>query len=296
MRRDDQAAALADLERAIKNDPAGPLSPSAAYALEQKGEVLLKLKRYAEAVKAFDAALVLVPDQLEAYLSRAKALLSENHFADAVKSLDGYFERERERRKSQGEVYRARARAQSRLGNYAEAAEDYTRSLELEPDDTTTRANRGWAYVVLEESRLALRDFDKVLQALPDNGDAHNGRGYARVRLGHYRDGIQDAEKALQLGPKDTRTYYNAARTYAQAVLRVAEQEQGKPDAALRELRLKYAERALALLSQAIEGVPASQRTSFWVKTIQPDSGLNPIRRTPGFLQLADKYGDEKLK
>src|SRR5208337_4081710 len=98
---------------------------------------------------------------------------------------------------------------------------DYTHALELEPDRASVHASRGWAHVVLESPRLALRDFEKVLALEPKNADAHNGHGFALVKLGPYREGIADAEEALRLAKPDARMLYNAARTYSWAVLRV---------------------------------------------------------------------------
>ena len=54
--------------------------------------------------------------------------------------------------------------------------------------------------------------------------------------------------------------------------------------------RAEYQDRALLLLRQALDLTPREQRASFWRDYIQPDSALNPIRRSPGFEQLAIEY------
>ena len=138
--------------------------------------------------------------------------------------------------------------------------------------------------MAFDASALALPDFEAAIRLDAKNGDARNGRGFARVRLGQdVRGAVGDAEEAIRLGPETSRTLYNAARTYAQAV--------GRFDARTipRDLPLatrgRYQDRAVQLLRQAIVHVPAAQRGLYW-KTIEPDAALDPIRRSAGFVQL----------
>jgi tetratricopeptide (TPR) repeat protein len=139
---------------------------------------------------------------------------------------------------------------------------------------------------------LALRDFEQVLKLDPDNGDAYNGRGYARVKLDQYRPAVEDAREALRRGPRTARMAYNAARIYAQAVGKL-EIDKTLPAPRARELASEYQDSALALLRQALDLLPAPKRPAFWEQTVQPDSALNPIRRSNGFLQLAAPFAQQ---
>jgi tetratricopeptide (TPR) repeat protein len=289
-RQGDLEAALSDLGQAIRHEPRGPASPEAAGDRLERGRLLLQGGRCAAAVRELDAALAIQPDSPEAHRLRAEALLRLERFARALPSLDRYLAGEVKKGPTLAAAYRARGRARSKVGDHAGAAEDYTHALALEPADAGTHAGRGWAYVLLEAPALALRDFDKALELEPQSADACNGRGYARVKLGRYREGARDAEQAVRLGPPDTRTCYNAARALAQAALRAEADSLPKPGA--RELSTAYRERAVSLLRQAHDALPADQRPSFWRQTVLRDAALSPLRHTTGFRQLTQAHAD----
>jgi tetratricopeptide (TPR) repeat protein len=174
------------------------------------------------------------------------------------------------------------------LGRYGEAIDDYTAALALKATPQT-RAQRGWAYLMNDATRLALGDFEAVLKEEPGNADAHNGRGLARARLGQQRSALEDAEEALRRGGRNPRTVYNAARVYAQ----VAGHLQGKggtPGWQGQEMVARCQERATGLVREALELVPTWQRAPFWRECVQGDAMMDPIRPALTFGRLAARY------
>jgi tetratricopeptide (TPR) repeat protein len=282
----DREAALRDLDRAIRLDPLGSL---AASNHAERGRIMQEDGRLQEALRAYDTTLVLRPDLAYVYRWKAETL---TQLADAgpdasrelqqqiVRVLDAYFETG----PPAADLFRARGQARSKLGDFGGALDDYTHALGIEPD-SATHAARGWTYqLAFDASALALRDFEAALRLEAKNGDAFNGRGFARVQLGQdVRGAVTDAEEALRLDPQGSRTLFNAARTYAQAV--------GRFDARTtpRDLTLarrgQYQDRAVQLLRQAVGCVPAARRRSYW-RTIEADTALDPIRPCSGFHQL----------
>jgi tetratricopeptide (TPR) repeat protein len=239
-------------------------------------------------VQTLDTALAVQPNHDAALKLKAEALLQVNDVREAILTMDRYLHGKRKRYQEPG-VYRARAHALASVGDYEKAVEDYTHILELEPTDVPARTGRGWAYLALEAPNLALRDFEAVVQLDPQNGEGYDGRGYARARSGQHRQAVQDAETAVRLGPTTPRSLYNAARTYAQAAL-TAEADPALQNPRGRETRRQYQERGMSLLREALEAVPVGERPSFWSRYVQRDTALNPVRRTPSFLQLAESY------
>src|SRR5262249_31948602 len=103
-------------------------------------------------------------------------------------------------------------------------------------------------------------------------------------KLGQYREAVEDAEKAVKLGPDDDpRIAIGAARIYSQSV--------GKIDAdpgALRRFagyRFEWQDRALKELRRALPMLPADRRLD-----ALRDPAFEPIRRSPGYAQLATEY------
>jgi tetratricopeptide (TPR) repeat protein len=261
VQRKEPDLALSDFDRAIQHETAN--SPLTAEDHVERGRLLLRIRKYPEALASFDRALRLNKDHAQALRLRAEVLFSLNRFQEVVETFDRYLETGKPRES----VYRARGLARAELGKYPGAIEDYTRALELEPT-SAVYAYRGWAHLVCEAPRLALRDFQLAIDLDPKNGDAHNGRGFIRVSMHHHREAIRDAEEALRLGPTSPRLYYNAARIYAQC-----------PGAANEA-------RALELIRKALGLVIAEERPAFWSKYIQADSALQPIRLSRTFMQL----------
>jgi tetratricopeptide (TPR) repeat protein len=155
----------------------------------------------------------------------------------------------------------------------------YSQSLALAPD-TRTLSNRGWAYLKQEAVRPALDDFDAVLKRNPQDADALSGRGAALVLRGRAADvtsAVSAAEKSLRAEPKTFARLMACARIYTRAaeLLRARPAPQGN-DPRVR----RYAQRALELLREAEELLPAKERETFWRDHVQGDPALLQLVRT----------------
>ncbi len=289
----DWKAAVSDLEQAVRHEPAGRDGPAAAADLRLLGQLLLKNGRAAEALRTADAALAAAPDDPASQRVRAEALLCLDRFAEAVPALNRYVEGERRAgRRPEARVYRARAQAAAAVGDYAAAAEDYSRALDGgdEPSAAADHTGRGWCYIMLEAWPLALRDFEQTVRLDPDDSDGYNGRGYALVRCGRSREAVRDADKALQFGPRQPRTLYNAARIFAQAAADAPDDPRARAEQAQRR------QCALDLLREAMESLPEAQRPDFWRRNVEHDAALNPVRATAEFRRLPQPTSPARRK
>jgi tetratricopeptide (TPR) repeat protein/tRNA A-37 threonylcarbamoyl transferase component Bud32 len=286
----DLAGALEDFGQAIREQPGG--APVAQDHLE-RASILILEQHPDEALRACDAALAAQPDYADADRVRAEVLFDLQRFDEATRSYDRYVEREGRKqspaRPLMAKALREAAMARSRLGRYAESVDDLTRALALDPADARTRALRGWAYLVSDAPRLALRDFEELLRLDAANGDAYAGRGYARAKIGQYRPAVADAGEAVRLGPRTPRQLYNAARVFALAVGAI-DAEPAPRARAGQQLRYDCQQRALSLLAKALAETPAKERPDFWADYVKADPALQAIRPSPGFARLAAQY------
>jgi tetratricopeptide (TPR) repeat protein len=270
--RKDHQAALEDFSKAIQAYPR-------AEDYSECGRILRGLKRYQEALAAYDSALKANPACEDALLGRCETLCKLGNWTDACSSLDEFLKRCKQTATSSvlADVYRVRGLTEEKLGRHADAIADFTVSLSHKAD-SPTYAHRGWAYLVSKAPQLALLDFENAIQLDDKNGDAYNGRGAARialaVKLNHVREAIADAETALSHGPaSDPRLLWNAARIYAQAADRLdAEREFARS-----RISGEYRKQVLRLLREALKETPAAERASFVRKSIQADSILSPF-------------------
>jgi tetratricopeptide (TPR) repeat protein len=280
VRADDLEPALRDLGEALRLDPGGQTGPAAAGDHVERGRILYRLGRYEAAMQEGDAALTARPDSA-AHRLRAEALLHLGRYQEAVRALDQY----EKTGPPAAEVYRVRGHARAKLGDQAGAVEDYSRALALGPDSATF-ASRGWVYLLAHGAPgLALADFDEAIRHDPGNGDAYTGRGNARAQLGQLQAAAADADEALRRGPETPRLLLGVARIFALAAARLDTDQVGRRPASARR---QYEDRATDVLRRALRLLPADQRAPFWELYVRQDTAWAALRRSPGFVELAD--------
>jgi tetratricopeptide (TPR) repeat protein len=147
---------------------------------------------------------------------------------------------------------REKGNAHRNRGEYGQALEEYTRSLELSPKSVQTLFARGETYLKLnklpeavadftsavtidpkfaagwrrrgdahfqaQDYRAAITDYTRVINLLPRACDVYTLRGDTYCRLSQYAEAIDDYTQALEIDPSDRVARRN--RGYAQAMLR----------------------------------------------------------------------------
>jgi tetratricopeptide (TPR) repeat protein/tRNA A-37 threonylcarbamoyl transferase component Bud32 len=260
----------------------------------ERGRLHYQEKRYMEALTDAQRVSELTPGDARATRLQAGIFYELKRYPEAVAAFDAYLGKENGKR-TPG-VYAGRGLARWRQRDYRGAIEDFTEALALESDEALgeretvqLHSDRGWIYLLDGDApRLALDDFNEVLKLKPDNADALAGRGYARIKTGDYLRAVADADEAVRCAPKEARIHYLAARTYAQAADRA---EADTRQRLHRELAVKYESRALALLQLALNHTPTAQRADYWRNTLRKDRALVPLHRNAGFVKLDKVYG-----
>ena len=94
-------------------------------------------------------------------------------------------------------------------GNYQGAIADYTKAIEINPQNATAYNNRGSAKDDLGDYQGAIDDYDKAIEINPQNADAYNNRGVAKGNLEDYQGAIADYTKAIEIDPQHANAYGN---------------------------------------------------------------------------------------
>ena len=111
-------------------------------------------------------------------------------------------------------IYNNRGLAYSGKNEYDRALEDYSKAIELKPDDADAYYNRGVAYARKSEYDRALEDCSKAIELKPDYAEAYYSRGAAYVIKSEYDRTIEDCSKAIELKPDYAEAYYIRGATY----------------------------------------------------------------------------------
>lgn len=178
--RDDMNGALALYERA------SVLRPDSAVPWHDRGAALGRLRRYPEALEAFDAALRLDPDSAGARFNRAIVLEKLDRVDEAA------------------EAYRALAPGDSpyapraalnlgtilvRRGDRDGAKAAYERCVALDPESAAGRHNLGALLVELGDDAAARPHLERAAALRPDDPRPH-------ALLGQIADDADDVESA----------------------------------------------------------------------------------------------------
>jgi tetratricopeptide (TPR) repeat protein len=257
-----------------------PVHVVLSYHLE-RARGLVHARRWQDAVQACDAALEIAPEHPLPYELRGHALLALQQYEQAEWSFELFV---RKGGTATSDTFRARGQARMKLGRFPEAADDYTRALQLAPDAEIYQ-HRGWAHFFSDAWKLALRDFTRAIELNPADTDALVGRGLARVMLGDHRQAVADAYATFARKPRAPEMMHNIACIFALAADRVA-LDPAAPD---REASgNEYRKRALVAVAEALRLVPADSRQAFWQEKVLIDPALASLRGDPRFLALGE--------
>ena len=145
-----------------------------------------------------------------AYESRGIAYFGKDEYDNAIRD----YNKAVELKPDNARAYRSRGDAYNNKGEYEQSIQDYDKAIELKPDDATIYLNRGNAYNDKGEHERAIQDYDKAIELKPDDAGAYLNRGVAYNRKGEYDEAIQDYDKAIELKPDDAMAYSNRAAAY----------------------------------------------------------------------------------
>lgn len=162
----DYEGALAHYRTAIETNPQDAESHS------NLGQMLVRLKRPAEALPYFDRAIVLLPQRWAYHFNRARALGVLERWDEAV---TGYRQAEAIMPDDYATTFNL-AQALHRKGDEPAAVEAYLRAIALAPDDPSFRLALGTSYERLQKPADAATAYAEYLRLAPDAGDADKVR------------------------------------------------------------------------------------------------------------------------
>src|SRR5436305_2268961 len=179
----------------------------------QEGNSLLNLKRYREAIPAFDQAIRLNPTDTLAHHNKGVALLNLKRYNEAILSFDQAIQFD----PNYADAYRDRGLALTKLKRYDEAnpvfgqimLKRYDEAIQLNPTDAVAYRNKGVTLGSLRRYDEAILAYDEAIQLNPNDADAHCNKGIALLKLKRYDEAIFSFDKAIQLNPSDPDAYDN---------------------------------------------------------------------------------------
>ncbi|HJQ09118.1 MAG TPA: tetratricopeptide repeat protein [Candidatus Saccharimonadales bacterium] len=172
--------ALKDFDKAIVL--AKDIDAPYGYPYNGRGVIFYMQDKKDEALREFDKAIALDKKNVN-YLANKGVLLTEkNQFTQAIELFDKAIKIE----PNQADLYFKRGFAYERKGNTVKAVNDYTTAIKYNPRYIDPYNNRGAIYLEAKEFDKAIKDFDRALSVDPADVDLYINRSLAL-----YSKGIQ---------------------------------------------------------------------------------------------------------
>jgi tetratricopeptide (TPR) repeat protein/S1-C subfamily serine protease len=205
----------------------------------ERGNQLWRLRRYPEAIQAFEAAIKQKPEFIhlayygkglalgwsgkypEAITALQQAVKSQPDFVPAWLYLSGGYKRSNQLDKALAAInqaiqlqpnnpnlYNQKWVVLSSLKRYREAEAAINKAIELSPR-AEFYYNRGNVRKDLGDKQGAIDDFNQALKINPNYADAYINRGNVRNELGDKPGAIDDYNQALKINPNLALAYNN---------------------------------------------------------------------------------------
>lgn len=97
---------------------------------------------------------------------------------------------------------------------YSKALDDFTRAINLAPEDAQYFQNRAITYVLMQRYSDAIRDFDRAVELDFNYIWVLAQRGYTYRLMKRYKDAIKDFDRAIELDPNYIWVLANRSITY----------------------------------------------------------------------------------
>ena len=110
--------------------------------------------------------------------------------------------------------YELRGQINEHLGNNTDALDDFSRAIELQPDNVNHHFWRGKINDILENHADALDDFTRTIELQPENGYNYHWRGTTYFAAEDYSKALADLTRAIELEPEDSWNFYWRGLTY----------------------------------------------------------------------------------
>jgi len=176
-----------------------------ADEITRKGESLLTLGRFSEALEIFNEGLKLNKDSTRLMVDKAECLYRMGRLQDAFNLLDQALALEPQK----PEIWYHRGNIYSSAKKFQEALQCYDRALHFNPHMAEVWSRKGAMFDLMGNSRDALKCHDKAIKINPRLSEAWNNKGNLLTRLDRVTESIECYSKAIEINPRYVMAWYN---------------------------------------------------------------------------------------
>ncbi|MDQ7824253.1 MAG: tetratricopeptide repeat protein [Candidatus Eremiobacteraeota bacterium] len=240
--------------------------------LIHRGESLMTLMRYKEALEIFDEGLELEPEMAKLIVAKAECLYRVGQTEEAMKYFDIAVAKEPEN----ADIWHNRGNLYASMKNYREALYCYDKALAIDSERAEVWSMKGVLYDLQGYRKEALRCYDRALKSNPRLSEAWNNKGNLLNKMDKIQEAIECYTKAIEINPRYLMAWFNKGvllqkinshKDAIESFVRVTEIDSTFVNAwvgcGVSSFKLNDIEKALEYYDMAIELQPGNPQ--FWI-------------------------------
>mmetsp|Transcript_24869 Transcript_24869/g.34822 ORF Transcript_24869/g.34822 Transcript_24869/m.34822 type:complete len:516 (+) Transcript_24869:1142-2689(+) len=198
------------------SDEALSLKPDNATALAMKGTLLIKQRKYDEALILLDEAIKLNPIDFKLYSNRASTFLQMGRYEQAISDAD---EALKLSSKTAWLPHLIKGRAFQKLGKHTEAIQSLEECIKINPSGLD-------AYIFKSNSLLSLEKFNEVISFIDESTKTLpemlsrlllENKAIALMRQGNAEESLKLFNQALAFDPHNINLIFNSGVAHMEA-------------------------------------------------------------------------------
>ena len=193
--RKEYGEALRALDQALQ------LDSKLAAAHSNRGRVLITLgpEKASEALRSFDRALALKPEELDTLRDKALAFRALGKAEDELE----IYKKMSQLNKDEWGIWLRLGDLQLEIGDFRSAISSFDISLELKDDLVPAYVRRAIALALDKQLDPALKSAETATKLEPENPETWLIRGDVNLRAGKHKAAMKSLKKASELDPTD---------------------------------------------------------------------------------------------
>ncbi|MGA2032205.1 MAG: tetratricopeptide repeat protein [Thermoguttaceae bacterium] len=194
-----------------QNSPAPRTNDNSVKVLVLQAQKLINQGKPVEALKAFEQASALQPDNEQAVLGQYVSLVQLKRQDDGARVLNKWVKA----RPHDPRRWLCKGMAEAQAGRPEQALKSFEKLIDLQPEEGANWVGKGQVLSALNRNEEALKAFDKAITLSPKHEAAWNNRGGVLLRFGKYDEAIKSLDKAIELRLQWAESWYLRACAYS---------------------------------------------------------------------------------
>jgi tetratricopeptide (TPR) repeat protein len=201
-----------DLDQAIRDfDEAIRLEPNDAATYFDRAFTLAERKEFDRAIADYDQAIRIDPGYAAAYVNRGNVRFSRKEFDRAIADYDQAIRIDPD----DSLAYLLRGNTWISQDNFDKAIVNYDKAISLGRSDASSYFQRGLAHYGKEDHRRAIADLSEAIRLDPANPRAFIERGGAYAQIKNFKYALLDFDESIRLYPNESEPFRLRAWVWA---------------------------------------------------------------------------------